>query len=350
MSTGSSGGQSPRAPARVATALSAASPAERAAAVLAVASLALAAAVRPGLFLDQAIGGLVYGMILVMVSLGLSLILGLMGIVNFAHGALFMLGAYFSYTVVAMLGLSFWAALVVAPVAVGLVGVLLEVSVLRRLYAEEPIIGLLATFGLTLMIEESVRAAWGAAPLAYDVPAPLATSTDLVVTQVGTFRLFTVAVSAVAVVAVYLLITRTDFGLTVRAGVQDDEMAGFLGVNLPVRFTAMFFLGAVIAGLGGVLQAAEFGMGPEMDRTFVILAFVVVVVGGVGSLFGSVVAGLLVGEATFLASVVLESLATVTGVAALDVEGIGGLVPFLVMIAVLLWRPRGLFGEEGFLE
>jgi branched-subunit amino acid ABC-type transport system permease component len=322
----------------------------RAAALVALAALVLGFAVQPGLFVDQAIGGLVYGMILVMVALGLSLILGLMGVVNFAHGALFMLGAYFSYQVVAVWGLPFWAALVAAPVLVGLVGVAVELSILRRIYDQEPIIGLLATFGLTLMVEEAVRAVWGAAPLGFQTPPLLSGGTDLVVTTVGTFRLFTVAVSALAVVAVYYLISRTSFGLTVRAGVQDDEMTEFLGVNLPLRFTAMFCLGAVIAGLGGVLRAAEFGMGTGMAQQFVILAFVVVVVGGVGSLFGSVASGLLIGEAAYLTPVVLQSLARTTGVEAFDVSGVRGLIPFLVMIIVLLVRPRGLFGEEGFLE
>jgi branched-subunit amino acid ABC-type transport system permease component len=312
--------------------------------------LALGLLAQPRLFVEQAIGGLVYGMILVLMALGLSLILGLMGIVNFAHGALFMLGAYLSYHLVVALGLPFWVALVAAPVGVGVVGILMEVTVIRRLYGGEPIVSLLATFGLTLMIEDAIRATWGAAPLGYDIPAPLATSTDLVVTSVGTFRLAIVGISVVTVAAVYLLITRTDFGLTVRAGVQDGEMAEFVGVNLPLRFTAMFFLGAAIAGFAGVLRAAEFGMGINMGETFVILAFVVVVVGGVGSLFGSVISGLLIGEATFLTPVVLRALAGLTGIAWLDVDAIGGLMPYVVMIVVLLFRPRGLFGEEGFLE
>jgi branched-subunit amino acid ABC-type transport system permease component len=335
---------------QVASALADASPASLAGGVVAVVLLAVAAVTQPGLFVDNAIGGLVYGMQLVMVALGLSLILGLMGVVNFAHGALFMLGAYFSYQVVAAWGLPFWVALVVVPLAVGVVGVAMEVTVLRPLYGQEPVIGLLATFGLTLMAEEATRAVWGAAPLSFSVPPALATSTDLGVTQVGTFRLFAVGVSALVVLGVYLLITRSEFGLTVRAGVQDGEMTEFLGVNLPVRFTAMFFLGSAIAGLGGVLRGAEFGMGLSMAQQFVILAFVVVVVGGVGSLFGSVIAGILIGEAQFLTPTVLSSLATITGVEALAVPGVRGIVPFVVMIAVLLVRPRGLFGEEGFLE
>jgi branched-subunit amino acid ABC-type transport system permease component len=335
---------------RVAATLRRASPASIATGVVALVLLGTAAVTQPGLFVDNAIGGLVYGMQLVMVALGLALILGLMGVVNFAHGALFMLGAYFSYQVVAAWGLPFWVALLVVPLAVGVVGVAMEVTVLRPLYGQQPVIGLLATFGLTLMAEEATRSVWGAAPLSFDVPAVLATSTDLGVTQVGTFRLFAVGVSVLTVLAVYLLITRSEFGLTVRAGVQDGEMTEFLGANLPVRFTAMFFLGAAIAGLGGVLRGAEFGMGLSMAQQFVILAFVVVVVGGVGSLFGSVVAGVLIGEAQFLTPTVLSSLAMVTGVEALAVPGVRSIVPYVVMIAVLLVRPRGLFGEEGFLE
>jgi branched-subunit amino acid ABC-type transport system permease component len=330
--------------------LSELSPAAVAALVAGILLLCNAAVQEPGLFVDQAIGGLVYGMILVMLSLGLALVLGLMGVVNFAHGALFMLGGYFTYAAMATYGLSFPAALVVGPLAAGVVGVAMEVVVLRRLYGKNPIIGLLATFGLTLMAEEAARFVWGASAVQPEKPGLLSGGTDLVVTQVGTYRLFTVGVSIVSVAAVYYLISETDFGLTVRAGVQDGEMAEFVGVNLPLQFTAMFFLGSVIAGLGGALRVVEFGVDPGTAEEFVILAFVVVVIGGVGSLFGSVVAGLLVGWAQFLVPVVLSSLAILTGVPAINVEGISRLIPFLVMIVVLLVRPRGLFGEEGLLE
>jgi branched-subunit amino acid ABC-type transport system permease component len=200
------------------------------------------------------------------------------------------------------------------------------------------------------MIEELVRAIWGAAPLGFAIPAIFSRSVDLGVTQVGTFRLFIVAAATASVLAVYALISRTGFGLTVRAGVQDAEMSAFLGVNLPLRFSVTFFLGAAIAGVGGVLQAAQFGMGTGMAQQFIVLAFVVVVVGGLGSLFGSVLAGLLIGEATYLTPVLLSSLASATNLAILDLQGVRGIVPFLVMIVVLLVRPRGLFGEEGFLE
>ncbi|MDS0295721.1 branched-chain amino acid ABC transporter permease [Halogeometricum luteum] len=312
--------------------------------------LANAFAMRPGLFVDQVVGGLVYGFILVLLALGLSIILGLLGVVNFAHGALFMLGAYLTFQVVVEWGLSFWVALFVVPLLVGALGIVIERTVLYRLYDETPLIGLLATFGLALMLDEATRAVWGASPLSVPTPEVLSSSFDLVITNVANFRLFTVLVSVCAITAVYLLIERTDFGLSVRAGVLDREMAELVGVNIPLRFVLMFFLGAATAGLGGVLRGTEVGMDIGMGDQFIILAFVVVVVGGVGSLFGSVISGLLIGEAVFVTPLVLSTLASRTNVAAFDISGIGGLMPYLVMIIVLLVRPRGLFGQEGFLE
>ncbi|MCO8267042.1 MULTISPECIES: branched-chain amino acid ABC transporter permease [Haloferax] len=326
------------------------SPAAIAVAVVLGLLLVNAFARRPGLFVDQLVGGLVYGFILVLLALGLSIILGLLGVVNFAHGALFMLGAYLTFQVVVEWGLSFWVALVVVPLLVGTLGIVIERTVLHRLYDETPLIGLLATFGLALMLDEATRAIWGASPLSVPTPPVLSSSFDLAVTGVANFRLFTVVVSVLTVAAVYMLIERTNFGLSVRAGVMDREMAELVGVNIPIRFVLMFFLGAATAGLGGVLRGTEVGMDIGMGNQFIILAFVVVVVGGIGSLFGSVVSGLLIGEAVFLTPLVLEQLAVATSIPALDISGIGGLMPFLVMIVVLLVRPRGLFGQEGFLE
>lgn len=303
-----------------------------------------------GLFIDNLVGGIVYGMILVMISLGLALILGLMNVVNFAHGALFMLGAYIGLQVVGRLEISFWLALLVAPLVVGLVGIIMEVLVLRFIYGAEPIVGLLATFALTLMLEETVRFIWGSSPQSFQTPDILGQPVSLGVTTVSAYRLFTVGVAVVAVLATYVLVTRTNFGLDVRAGVQDAEMTQVLGVNLPIRFTATFFLGAALAGLGGVLRGGEVGMQPDLGTSFIILAFIVVVVGGVGSLFGSVVAGLLIGVARFTVPTMLQTLAEVTSQPAIAIRGIGGLVPYLVMIVILLVRPRGLFGREGFLE
>jgi len=315
-----------------------------------IALLGVSFAVQPGLFVDQAVSGLVYGMILVLVTLGLSIILGLLGVVNFAHGSLFMLGAYLTFHAMTVWGLPFYVTLLLVPIGVGIVGVVMERLVLQHVYDENPLIGFLATFGLALMLEEAIRAVWGSSPLTVDVPVELATGVDLLVTSVARFRLFTVALATVTVIGVYLLITRTNFGLSVRAGVLDREMAEFLGVNMPVRFVLVFFLGTAIAGLGGVLRGAEITMDLGMGQSMVILAFVVVVIGGVGSLFGSVVAGIIVGETMYLTPTVLRSLSILTGVEALEIQAVGGIMPYLVMIGVLLVRPRGLFGQEGFLE
>lgn len=309
----------------------------------------LTIAVKPGLFATQFINGLVYGMILVMIALGLTLILGLMGVINFAHGAFFMLGAYLAYGVVAQYGLSIWVALVVAPLGVGILGVIVERFLLRRLYDTEPINGLLLTFGLALMIEESIRYIWGASPLSYSADI-LSDPVPLLVTEVAGIRVFTTIVGIISVTAIYLLIVRTDFGLSIRAGVQDPEMTELVGENLPIKFTFLFFIGSALAGLAGVLRGAETGIDPGMASLFIILVFVVIVVGGIGSFFGSVAGGLLIGTAMFLAPTMLTSLATVTGLPWIQLPGVRRVVPFIVMIVVLLARPRGLFGEEGFLE
>ncbi|MFC7127997.1 branched-chain amino acid ABC transporter permease [Haloferax chudinovii] len=307
-------------------------------------------AVFPDLFVQNLIGGVAYGMVLAIIALGLALILGLLGVVNFAHGGLFMLGAYGAYEIVVTQGLSFWVALVVIPIAVGVLGVAMEVSVLRRLYGKNPVIGLLATFGVFLMIEEATRARWGGTPLTFDIPSVLQGAIPLGVGQIATIRLLTVVVAAFIIVGIYSLMYRTDFGLTIRAGLQDREMAEFIGINIPMRFTIVFFLGSAIAGLAGVLRGAETGMDLSLGFEFVLLAFVIVIIGGVGSIFGSVVSGLLVGVSVFILPVTARALATVTGVDALNVAGIGGVVPYIVMLVVLLVRPRGLFGEEGLLE
>ncbi|GGC66594.1 branched-chain amino acid ABC transporter permease [Haloferax sulfurifontis] len=307
-------------------------------------------AVFPDLFVQNLIGGVAYGMVLAIIALGLALILGLLGVVNFAHGGLFMLGAYGAYEIVVTQGLSFWAALVVVPIAVGVLGVAMEVSVLRRLYGKNPVIGLLATFGVFLMIEEATRARWGGTPLTFEIPPALQGAIPLGVGQIATIRLLTVVVAAFIIVGIYSLMYRTDFGLTIRAGLQDREMAEFIGINIPMRFTIVFFLGSAIAGLAGVLRGAETGMDLSLGFEFVLLAFVIVIIGGVGSIFGSVVSGLLVGVSVFILPVTARALASVTGVDALNVAGIGGVVPYIVMLVVLLVRPRGLFGEEGLLE
>jgi len=309
----------------------------------------LTAVVRTNLFVTQLLNGLVYGMTLVMIALGLSLILGLMGIINFAHGWFFMLGGYLAYAIVGQLSMSIWMGLIVASLAVGVLGVFIERFLLRRLYGTEPINGLLLTFGIALMIEESIRYVWGASPLSYSADV-LSQPVSLGITQIAGIRLFTAGVGVLSILLTYLLIVRTDFGLSIRAGVQDAEMTELIGDNLPLKFTALFFIGSVLAGLAGALRGAETGVDPGMGALFIILVFVVIVVGGMGSFFGSVVGGLMIGVAMFLAPTMLNALVTTTGLELFAIDGVRRVVPFVIMIAVLLNRPRGLFGEEGFLE
>lgn len=333
--------------------------------------LANAFVTRADLFLDQAVGGLFFGLILVLIALGLAIILGLLGIVNFAHGALFMLGAYGAYQLMEASGLPFPVAFLGVPIAIGVVGIVIERGVLRFLYDENPLVGLLATFGIALMLTELTEGIWGGSPQSIDTPGFFEASINLGVTTIPGFRLFIVAVCILAVLAVYLLIERTTFGLSIRAGVLDREMAEFLGINIPLRFTLMFFLGSALAGLGGLLYGTELTLDTGMGDQFIIIAFVVVVVGGVGSLFGSVFAGLLIGWARFLTPLTLETflirveqfgeatqlvdvvhdLVPVTILWGSNmVPDLGGLMPYLVMIVVLLVRPRGLFGREGYME
>lgn len=312
--------------------------------------LLITVSIHPRLLAQNLVGGIAYGLVLALIALGLALILGLLGVVNFAHGGLFMLGAYGAYEVIAAQGLPFWVAFVVVPVGIGVLGVAMEVGVLRHLYDENPLIGLLATFGVFIMIEEAARAAWGGTPLTFGLPPLLQGSISFGIGRIATVRLLTILVATFVIVGTYLLMYRTDFGLTIRAGLQDREMAGFIGIDIPTRFTIVFFLGSAMAGLAGVLRGAEVGMDLAMGFEYVLLAFVIVIVGGVGSIFGSVVAGLVIGVGIFIAPVTVRALATATGVDALAVPGIGGLIPFIIMVVVLLIRPRGLFGQEGLLE
>jgi len=304
----------------------------------------------PRLFASQLVGGFVYGMILVMISLGLSLIFGLMGVVNFAHGALFMLGAYFSYALVTQFSIPFPIVLILAPVFVGLVGVAMELTTLRPLYGKDPLSALLVTYGIAMMMEEGVRFVWGSTPKSYESLAALAQPVSLGIVSISGFRIFTMIVSTLVICLTYLLVTHTDFGLTIQAGIQNAEMTEAVGVNLPIRFSFVFFLGALLAGLAGVLRSAEVGFSSGMGGSFIILTFVVIVIGGMGSLFGGVVGGLFIGMVQFLAPGMLSAAAHYTGMSVLELSGIESVLPFVLMIIVLLNRPQGLFGQEGFLE
>jgi len=287
------------------------------------------------LLLLQMFTGLALGAIYVLLAVGLSLIFGMLTVVNFAHGAFFMLGAYAGLVAAEKTG-SFWAAMVIAPLAVAAFGMLCERWLIRPLYGRGIDYPLLLTFGLAYMVVEGVRIVFGKAGLPFDTPEALHGATSLGFADFPTYRLFVVGVVAALLAALWLLIERTSFGLIVRAGARDPVIVRVLGIDVSRVWLIVFGVGTGIAALAGVLSAPLQGVSPEMGTSVLTIAFVVTVVGGMGSLLGAVVAGLLVG--------VVESMAVLFFPEAAKVS------MFLIMAAVLLIRPQGLFGRAGLLS
>jgi branched-chain amino acid transport system permease protein len=279
------------------------------------------------LVINQLIIGLVSGAILVLLALGLNLILGFMEIVNFAHGALYMVGAYLGFYLLTSLG-SFWLGLVLVPVLMFGVGVLLERSLIRPLYGRTQEDGLLLTFGLTYILVEGIRQIAGAGGKTVGVPEALAFQVQLGPTRFPAYLLFVAFLVALIVAGLQVLLTRTNVGLVIRAGVRDGEMVRILGIRFARYRVLVFALGVALAGLAGVLTAPVTGVHPEMGTDILVLAFVVVVVGGLGSFWGAVISGLLIGE--------MVSLTTLYG------SVYAGIAPFVLMILIMTLRPRGL--------
>jgi branched-chain amino acid transport system permease protein len=288
--------------------------------------------ITPQLLALQLFTGLALGAIYVLLAVGLSLIFGMLTVVNFAHGAFFMLGAYVGLFAAEKTG-SFWAALVIAPLAVAGIGMLCERWLIRPLYGRGIDYPLLLTFGLAYMMVEGVRIVFGKSGIPFDTPEVLQGATNLGFADFPTYRLFVIGVVAALLVALWLLIERTSFGLIVRAGARDAVIVRVLGVDVSRVWLIVFGVGTGIAALAGVLSAPLQGVSPEMGTSVLTVAFVVTVVGGMGSLMGAVVAGLLVG--------VVESLAVLFFPEAAKVS------MFVIMAAVLLVRPQGLFGRAG---
>ena len=285
--------------------------------------------------LAQVFTGLVLGMIYVLLAIGLSLIFGLMTVVNFAHGALFMLGAYLGVFLLSYTK-SFWVALIVAPLLVGALGLLMERFLIRRLYGRSPDDPLLLTFGLSLMLVEGVKVIWGKIGLTLDPPRALAGAVNLGFMSFPAYRLFLIGVTVAVLVGLYLFLGRTNIGLIIRAGSRDPLMVRALGIDLSRVWLVVFGLGTALAGLAGILAGPMRGAYAEMGVTMVIESFVVIVVGGMGSLLGAVVAGLLIGQVVSLTTLFIPKAAEI--------------MVFLVMAVVLLVRPSGLFGEAGLAE
>jgi branched-subunit amino acid ABC-type transport system permease component len=278
----------------------------------------------------QTLQGLTVGTVLFLVAAGLSIIWGLMDILNFTHGALYALGAYVGMVVLALTG-SFWLALLFAFVIVAGVGAALEIVALRRLFGRDPLYYFLLTFGLTYVLTEIIRIIWGDEFQRLAAPAALAGSVNLGITF-PTYRLFVIGASVVVAVGVWLLLTRTRFGLLLRAGTQNPEMVSVLGTNIRTVYTLGFALGSALAGLAGVLVAPLSGLSPQMGVDLLIQAFIVVIIGGLGSFRGAAVASLLVGE--------------INAFGIMLAPGYSALLIYAAMILVLLLKPEGLFVES----
>jgi branched-chain amino acid transport system permease protein len=279
---------------------------------------------------EQILNGLLVGSYYIVLSLGLSLIFSLGGVVNLAHGAFYALGAYFAYEVQRRLG--FGGAVVLAPVGVALVGMVIERLFLRRLYREDPMLGLLFTFGLAMTAEQSLRLIWGTTGLNFSIPEVLRGQLLLGDFIYSYYRLTVLAVTMLAVTGCWLLLNKTAFGMIVRAGTRDPEMVRALGISLKPAQTAVFALGVALAGLAGVLSAPLAGVQPAMGTEILTAAFVVVVIGGLGSFWGVVFAGLLVG--------------VVRGITVVFYPPAAEASMYVLMALILLFRPRGLMGEK----
>lgn len=283
------------------------------------------------LLLMQIANGLLDGVYYLLIALGLSLIFSLGGVVNLAHGAFYAIGAYL--TVVLGPHLGFGGALVVAPVAVALIGLVVERLLLRYFYQADPLLSLLVTFGLAMVIEQALRMIFGAPPLSYSIPTWLRGQIFIGDFIYSRYRAALLGAAILCVVLLWLLLNRTAFGRVVKAGVQNPDMVGALGISLQPYMIAMAMLGIGLAGLAGVLLAPIYSIHPAMGQDIIMPAFVVVIIGGLGSFWGVVVAAVLVG--------VVKGLTIGLGYSEFSTA-----VIYLMMLLVLLFRPRGLFGER----
>jgi len=282
--------------------------------------------------LGQLLVGLINGSFYAMLSLGLAVIFGLLRIINFAHGALYMLGAFIGYLMLVHLGIGYWPALVLVPLVVGLFGIVVERLALSRLYRLDPLYGLLFTFGLALVIEGVFRFYYGVSGNPYAVPALLAGGTNLGFMFLPNYRGWVVVASLIVCIGTWLLIEKTRLGSYLRAATENPELVQAFGVNVPLLLTLTYGLGAALAGLAGILAAPVYQVSPLMGSDLIIVVFAVVVVGGMGSILGAIVTGYMLGLAEGLTKVFYPEASN--------------LVVFVIMAIVLLLRPAGLFGRD----
>lgn len=281
----------------------------------------------------QVFNGLVNGSFYALLSLGLAIIFGVLGVVNFAHGAFYMLGAFGAYVLFQWFGIGFWPALIIAPLGIGLLGMLAERTLIRRLYHLDPLYNFLLTFGMTLFLQDAMRLRFGIQGQPYGNAGQLTGATNLGLTFFPTYRLFVIIFSALVCVAVWFIIERTRVGMIVRAATEKPDLTRALGVNVDRWVTPVFGFGIALAALGGVLAAPMYNVAPNMAEELIIVIFAVVVIGGLGSIVGAVLAGFIVGVLSALGAQFFSPLATT--------------LVFILMALVLLTRPAGLFGTEG---
>jgi len=274
-------------------------------------------------------------MLYILVALGLNIILGLMGVINYSHGSFYMLGAYVAYTLNPLVG--FWPSIVLAAAIIGVFGMIFESTLVRPLYGRIPEYTLLLTFGMALIFEQVVRKVWGDDAVRFDLPAAFSGTVTLGNSAFPLYKdVMLVGITILVLAFVWLLINRTNIGMIIRAGTRDAEMVKILGINMPLMFTLVFGIGSFMAGLAGALAAPVYAIQPSLASQWVILTFVIVIVGGIGSFWGAIVGGLLIGILTSLMALLWPPAVEMTG--------------YIIMGIILLVRPRGLFGVEGLFE
>lgn len=283
------------------------------------------------LILFNVFNGVIIGAFYALMALGLSLILNLSGVINFAHGGFLAVGAYLAYTLMPYTG--FWAALLIAPLLTAVLGLLIERVLIRRLYGRDPLYSLLLTFGLAFILQDGTRYIWGPQTLPYQIPAVLNTPLSNTFFFLTGYRLFMVVLVIVVVGGLFLILNRTRLGMRIRAGTTDLETVSVLGVNVGMLRSLNFGLGIFLAGLAGVLAAGMLGLEPTIGDSLIMPSFVAIIVGGLGSLPGTLLGGILIGVASSVTSVFFPSATEA--------------VIYVMMGIVLLVRPTGLLGEEG---
>jgi len=284
--------------------------------------------------ISQLFNGIILGLLYALIALGLTLILGVMEVINFVHAALFTFGAYFSLVLTRYIG--FWPSLIISPLFVGLLGILYETLTFRRVYGKDPLFGLLLAFGLVLASTEVIRMIWGPTGYALNPPRELAGSINLGFMLYSKYRIFAGLFTLVLIVLMWSFLEKTTYGMVIKAGVSDSEMTGALGKNLPRVRTLVYSIGSIFAGIAGVLLAPLQGVKPDMGMAIIMPAFVVVVVGGVGSFLGTIIGSILVGL-------------TVT-IVVMVAPRISDLAMYAILAIIILKRPRGLMGEKSGLE